>query len=126
LKFEQNMVTVLLLNLSSSWTRTHHLKFKFKHELKRGWTWIIETAETAAPFPAPEKGGNQGLSPFHPQEIIVMLSTAISKQSVSTIKEICLKHLKNNFYQYKNNLAPLCIENACTLELELCGSTYEH
>ena len=51
---------------------------------------------------------------------------AITKQLVSIIKRIALKHLKNNFYKYKNHLAPLCMENACTLELELCGSTYEH
>ena len=31
-----------------------------------------KTIESAVPFPAPEKGDNQGLSPFHPRIIIVV------------------------------------------------------
>ena len=31
-----------------------------------------KTIESAVPFPAPEKGDNQGLSPFHPRMIIVV------------------------------------------------------
>ena len=31
-----------------------------------------KTIESAIPFPAPEKGDNRGLSPFHPRIIIVI------------------------------------------------------
>ena len=31
-----------------------------------------KTIESAVPFPAPEKGDNRGLSPFHPRIIIVI------------------------------------------------------
>ena len=31
-----------------------------------------KTIEIAVPFPAPEKGDNRGLSPFHPRIIIVI------------------------------------------------------
>ena len=31
-----------------------------------------KTIESAVPFPAPEKGDNRGLSPFHPRKIIVI------------------------------------------------------
>ena len=31
-----------------------------------------KTIESAVPFPAPEKGDNRGLSPFHPRMIIVV------------------------------------------------------
>ena len=31
-----------------------------------------KTIEIAVPFPAPEKGDNRGLSPFHPRIIIII------------------------------------------------------
>ena len=44
---------------------------RYSHEKLPG-TREDKTIESAVPFPAPEKGDNRGLSPFHPRMIIVV------------------------------------------------------
>ena len=50
-----------------------------EHKNGKGMYYIMsvsnredKTIESAVPFPAPEKGDNRGLSPFHPRIIIVI------------------------------------------------------
>jgi hypothetical protein len=43
------------------------LEFLFGHLTRED-----KTIESAVPFPAPEKGDNRGLSPFHPRKKIVI------------------------------------------------------
>ena len=63
-------------------------------------TFIREdkTIESAVPFPAPEKGDNRGLSPFHPRIIIVIgecpLLSPVWKSSPLPQKPLkCLENL---------------------------------
>ena len=47
------------------------------HKARELYHWEVaaredKTIESAVPFPAPEKGDNRGLSPFHPRIIIVI------------------------------------------------------
>ena len=62
------------------------------------WTREDKTIESAVPFPAPEKGDNRGLSPFHPRMIIVVgecpLLSPVWKSSPLPRKPLkCLENL---------------------------------
>ena len=58
-----------------------------------------KTIESAIPFPAPEKGDNGGLSPFHPRKIIVIRECPLlSSEAISLFVPFPVPCLPKNFF----------------------------
>ena len=58
-----------------------------------------KTIERAVPFPAPVKGDNRGLSPFHPRKIIVFGECPLlSPEAIFLFVPFPVPCLPNNFF----------------------------
>ena len=90
--FRHNKIWLYVVSLNQvRFRQTNHLKMTV-------WTREDKTIESAVPFPAPEKGDNRGLSPFHPRIIIVIgecpLLSPVWKSSPLPRKPLkCLENL---------------------------------